>query len=239
MLFITLLELKSSHVDFMKNKIIFGIFIFISCFILIGVYSYICFKIIRGTIFIYKDPNKAKTLNNIDFYESLPDVPSKGRGNKFYKLDTYGTELPWGKNYFLRKLSQLKFWTVLVTIIIWLIPVFLRDPSIYKTSIYNQIMHILIYFLVIMFCILIIYYVCELYASFWCYYVKLFQLLGVFRFLENDFNKTINSHNYFPISIRYYEKLKEKNPKPKSIKKILKILIKKIFKWILSGWLSK
>ncbi|WP_147442432.1 hypothetical protein [Candidatus Phytoplasma solani] len=42
----------------------------------------------------------------------------------------------------------------------------------------------------------------------WCYYVKFFQLLGVFTFLEKDFNKTINSHNYFPISVSYYEKQK-------------------------------
>ncbi|MFP7699655.1 hypothetical protein [Candidatus Phytoplasma pyri] len=56
------------------------------------------------------------------------------------------------------------------------------------------------------------YIIFEDFASFWCYYVKLFSLLGVFLFLENDFNKTINSHNYFPISKWYYEK-------PKLIKK--------------------
>ncbi|MGA0448066.1 MAG: hypothetical protein ACLTFB_01700 [Candidatus Phytoplasma pyri] len=207
----------TKHIGFMKNKIIFGIFIFILFLVIMGVYSYICFKIMRGTVFIYKDPNKAKTLNNIDFRESLPDGSNKGSLLYHHKLSTYGEELPLRKNYFLRKFLYLLVFTVLAVIIMLLISIFY--PSINKKPIFNNINYILISFLVIMVILVTTYIIIEDFACFWCYYVKLFQLLGVFRFLEKDFNKTINSHKYFPISIRYYEKLKEKSKKPKSIKK--------------------
>ncbi|CAP18616.1 conserved hypothetical protein [Candidatus Phytoplasma mali] len=213
MLFITALELKSSHLGFMEHQIIYWIFSFISCFIAWGILNYISFKIVRGTGFIYKDPNKAKTLNNVDFGESLPDIPSKGNMCNCYKSDTYGKELPEGKNYFLRKFYQLTFWIVLTTFIVFLIPKF--NSSINQNPIYNKINYISMWFLIIIGMLALIYYFCEISACFWCFYVKLFQLLGIFRFLEKDFNKTINSHNYFPISKFYYEKLKAKTPKPK------------------------
>ncbi|MGA0448065.1 MAG: hypothetical protein ACLTFB_01695 [Candidatus Phytoplasma pyri] len=204
----------TKHIGFMQNKIIFGIFIFISFLIIMGFYSYVCFKIMRGTVIIYKDPNKEKTLNNIDFYESLPTGNNISRFRKSIK---YGEELPLRKNYFLKKFVSLFGFAVLAVIIMLLISIFY--PSINKKPILNNIKYILIRFLVIMSMLVATYCYCETIAGFWYHYVKLFQLLGLFRFLEKDFNKTINSHKYFPISIWYYEKSKEKTPKPKSIKK--------------------
>ncbi|MGA0447888.1 MAG: hypothetical protein ACLTFB_00755 [Candidatus Phytoplasma pyri] len=201
----------------MENKIIYWFFSFISCFIGVGIYSYVCFKIVRGTVFIYKDPNKEKTLNNVDFGESLPDVNSKGDTFACYKSATYGKELPLEKNYFLRIFFNLLYFIALTIFIMFLISIFY--PSINQNPIYNKIEYILTGFLIIMGILASIYVFCETIACLWCFYVKLFQLLGLFRFLEKDFNKTINSHKYFPISIMYYEKLKEKTPKPKSIKK--------------------
>ncbi|WP_049821847.1 hypothetical protein [Candidatus Phytoplasma mali] len=131
-----------------------------------------------------------------------------------YKSDIYGKELPGEKNYFLRKFFQLTFWIALTTFIVFLIPKF--KPAINQNPIYNHIYYISMWFLIIIGMLMSIYFFCERYACFWCFYVKLFQLLGIFRFLEKDFNKTINSHNYFPISKFYYEKLKAKTPKPKS-----------------------
>ncbi|WP_231834343.1 hypothetical protein [Candidatus Phytoplasma mali] len=63
-----------------------------------------------------------------------------------------------------------------------------------------------------------IYYFCESFACFWRHYVKFFKWLGIFLFLEKDFNKTINSHNYFPISVCYYEQQKEIEKKQQKIK---------------------
>ncbi|MFP7699679.1 hypothetical protein [Candidatus Phytoplasma pyri] len=203
----------TKHMGFMQNKIIFGIFIFISFLIIMGFYSYVCFKIMRGTVIIYKDPNKEKTLNNIDFYESLPTGNNISRFRKSIK---YSEELPLRKNYFLRKFVFLFGFTVLAVIIVFLISIF--HPTINQNPIFNKINYILIRFSAIIVFLAMTYYKCETVACLWCYYVKLFQLLGLFRFLEKDFNKTINSHKYFPISIMY-EKSKEKTPKPKSIKK--------------------
>ncbi|CAP18620.1 conserved hypothetical protein [Candidatus Phytoplasma mali] len=203
------------HFGFMEHQIIYWIFSFISCFIGWGILNYISFKIVRGTVFIYKDPHKAKTLNNIDFGESLPDDPRARNMYYCYKSDIYGKELPEEKNYLLRKFYQLTFWTVLIILIILFIPIF-HDSSIYKTSFYKKINYISMWFLIIIGMLMSIYIFCKTNACFWCFYVKLFQLLGIFRFLEKDFNKTINSHNYFPISKFYYEKLKAKTPKPKS-----------------------
>ncbi|CCP88667.1 hypothetical protein [Candidatus Phytoplasma solani] len=134
------------------EKITLHLYLFPS-FILLGIYCYITFKITKGKFFIYKDPNKPKALNNLDFGESFPGscLPVPGLSaitSKSNKFMNYSKDLP--------------------------------SPFFFSIS-----------------------------SSFWCYYVKFFQLLGVFTFLEKDFNKTINSHNYFPISVSYYEKQKK------------------------------
>ncbi|MGA0448249.1 MAG: hypothetical protein ACLTFB_02670 [Candidatus Phytoplasma pyri] len=204
--------LSTNYSDFIKNKIIFNILLIIlgliATFTIFGIIFYICFKIMRGTEFIYKDPNKEKNLNNIDLGQSFPD---------FYhdKSINYGKELPAEKNYYLRKFFSFFVWILLIIFIMFLIRTF--GPTIKNQQMqqmYDTVFNILCFrlFVFILFPLVILYAVSEDFGCFWCYYVKLFQLLGVFRFLESDFNKTINSHNYFPISIWYYEKLKPKSP---------------------------
>lgn len=129
--------------------------------IILGIFPYVIFKITKGKFFIYKNPNKEKTLNNIDFKESSP-ITFDMIGDKYF---LYSKDLPFLKNKFLR-------------IFVFSFYIFIWDTL----------------------------------SSLWGYYVKLFRFLGIFHFLEKDFNKTINSHNYFPISINYMKnkKIKEK-----------------------------
>ncbi|MEZ0180441.1 hypothetical protein ['Camptotheca acuminata' phytoplasma] len=54
----------------------------------------------------------------------------------------------------------------------------------------------------------------EQFLSFWVFYVKLFKWLGIIWF-QKDFDKTINSQNYFVISVFYYQKEKNKTKKNK------------------------
>ncbi|WP_041186048.1 hypothetical protein [Candidatus Phytoplasma mali] len=210
---ITLLEVKNllkvnkSYFDFMKNEIIYWIFIFISFFMIIGLFFYICFKITNGTAFIYKDLDKEKNLNNIDFgqlFLFLDIFIFRKKRDCNNKLINHGTESHSEKNYFLRIFFSLLFLMMFLFIIThFLIPVFYCSIDKDKIEIYYNICYDILYRISLTVCFLLgngnIYKFLENFAIFWCYYVKLFQLLGIFHFLENDFNKTINYHNYFLI----------------------------------------
>ncbi|MFP7699659.1 hypothetical protein [Candidatus Phytoplasma pyri] len=132
------------------RDILFFIFGFIFILMMMGLFSYIGFKILRGTMFIYKDPNKEKNLNNIDFGQSYPAHYGHSKSPilniilSYDKSIRYGEELPLRKNYFLRKFSQLTLLIILVTIIMVFLPIFYK--SINKNPIYNKINYILIFF---------------------------------------------------------------------------------------------
>ncbi|MGA0448212.1 MAG: hypothetical protein ACLTFB_02485 [Candidatus Phytoplasma pyri] len=216
-----LLELKKSYFGFMKNEIIYWIFIFISFFMIIGLFFYICFAITKGTEFIYKDPNKEKNLNNIYFGQLFLflNIPRESYCND--KLINCRKELYSEKNYFLRKWYLLSSLIIILFIITHiLVPFFYRPIDKDKIEIYyNYCDRMSLKFSFIIYLLVNIYEFAEKFDIFWCYYVKLFQLLGIFRFSESNFNKIINYHNYFLISTWYYEKLKSQTKKIKSIKK--------------------
>ncbi|MGA0447961.1 MAG: hypothetical protein ACLTFB_01140 [Candidatus Phytoplasma pyri] len=215
--------LLTNYSDFIKNKMVLSILCYIVgliiTFTIFGIIFYIDFKITRGKEFIYKDPNKEKNLNNIDLGETLPGS-LRSRVSHCDKSINYGKELPAEKNYYLRKFFSFCAWILLIILIMFLIRAF--GPTIKNQQMqqmYDTVLNTLFYllFVPILCPLMVLYGFLTDFGCLWCYYVKLFQLLGVFRFLESDFNKTINSHNYFPISIWYYEKLKQKL-KPQSPK---------------------
>ncbi|MGI3136020.1 MAG: hypothetical protein ACN23H_00320 [Candidatus Phytoplasma vitis] len=194
----------------------------------IGLLCYIGFKIMKGKTIIYKDPNKAKTLDNIDFGQTLPDG---GKSNS--KTIKYSEHFPLTKNYFLRKFMIFVTSLLLLFIILFMINIFYKPD--YNTN-YYKIFNKLLILLVFLFLLSAIYGGLEFFSDFWCFYVKFFKWLGIFSFLEKDFNKTVNSHNYFIISICYYEKQKKQTKQTKLnyiIRWFILIFIAILFLWFI------
>ncbi|WP_235043288.1 hypothetical protein [Candidatus Phytoplasma australiense] len=54
-------------------------------------------------------------------------------------------------------------------------------------------------------------------GDFWVFYVYLLKWFG-FEYFEKYFNKTINFHKYFPISVFYYEKQKKLQEQAQKLK---------------------
>lgn len=148
-------------------------------FNIFGFYYYVGFKITKGKEFIYKNPHKEKKLENIDVGESI----TRGRYYKDYKIS-----------------SSLFDWFYLIFILL--------NVVLFIVS-FNMKYDWLIYISLISLVLMGIYGFLGYVSNFWVIYVKFFKWLGIFSFLEKDFNKTINLHNYFPISVVYYEQQKE------------------------------
>ncbi|CCP88661.1 hypothetical protein [Candidatus Phytoplasma solani] len=185
------------------NKTIITICRFLAGLICISFPSYIGFKICKGTNFIYKKPHQGKTLINIDLGESFPSKHSM-------KYIRYEKDLPiYDKKTFMSKMFYILISFLLLTLILFIINFLLQRhdnsfPILQK--IIKSMLEIFFYMtipLAIAFCF------CDTFSYLWFFYAKFFRLLGLFPFLEKDFNNTINSHHYFPISI-FYEQNKKK-----------------------------
>ncbi|WP_201736599.1 hypothetical protein [Candidatus Phytoplasma ziziphi] len=204
-------------------SVIVNISKFLSGLMAIGLLSYICFKIMKGKTIIYKDPNKAKTLDNIAFGETFP---GGGRKPLYSKYDIYDKEFPLNKNYFLRKFMICISSLLSLVIILFMINIF------YKIN-YYKISDKLLILLVVLVLLLAIYVMLEFFSDLWCFYVKFFKWLRILSFLEKDFNKTINSHNYFIISVFYYEKQTKQTKLNYIIRCFILIFITILFLWFI------
>ncbi|WP_284928248.1 hypothetical protein [Candidatus Phytoplasma sp. AldY-WA1] len=216
------IENKSTFIS-----VIINISTFLSGLMVIGLFCYIGFKIMKGKTIIYKDPNKAKTLDNIDFVDTLPD------GKSHSKTIKYSEHFPLTKNYFLRKFMIFFTFLLLLVIILFMINIFYKSN--YNIN-YYKIFNKLLILLFVLLLLLAIYIILEFYSDLWCFYVKFFKWLGIFSFLEKDFNKTVNSHNYFIISIFYYEKQKKQTKQTKLnyiLRWFILIFIAILFLWFI------
>ncbi|WYY26550.1 hypothetical protein AshY1_04420 [Candidatus Phytoplasma fraxini] len=87
----------------------------------------------------------------------------------------------------------------------------------YTDHSFSYIITFLFYLILIVFIPFVIYHFLDDFGCVWCFYLKIFKFLGIFPFLEKNFNQTVNRHKYFIISIFYAEKQKELAKKNKTL----------------------